>query len=72
MVPTGNLVMMIVNVLLGIAVPLFLCWWAVKKHKANIATILIGAAVFVVTHEREAAGYADRVLRMHDASLGEM
>ena len=31
-----------------------------------------GAAVFVVTHEREAAGYADRVLRMHDASLGEM
>ena len=40
--------MMIVNVLLGIAVPLFLCWWAVKKHKANIATILIGAAVFVV------------------------
>lgn len=48
MVPTGNLVMIIVNVLLGIAVPLFLCWWAVKKHKANIATILIGAAVFVV------------------------
>ena len=40
--------MMIVNVLLGIAVPLFLCWWAVKKHKANIATILIGAGVFVV------------------------
>ena len=40
--------MIIVNVLLGIAVPLFLCWWAVKKHKANIATILIGAAVFVI------------------------
>ena len=48
MVPTGNLIMMVVNVLLGIAIPLFLCWWAVKKHGANIATILIGAGVFVV------------------------
>ena len=48
MVPTGNLIMMVVNVLLGIAIPLFLCWWAVKKHGANIAPILIGAGVFVV------------------------
>ena len=40
--------MMLVNVLLGIAIPLFLGWWAVKKHNANIATILIGAAVFIV------------------------
>ena len=40
--------MIIVNVLLGIAIPLFLCWWAVKKHNANVATILIGAGVFVV------------------------
>ena len=48
MVPTGNLIMMIVNVLLGIAVPVFLCWWAVKKHHAKLSTILIGAAVFIV------------------------
>ena len=48
MVPTGNLIMMIVNALLGIAVPVCLSWWAVKKHKANLSTILIGAAVFVV------------------------
>ena len=40
--------MMIVNALLGIAIPVVLCWWAVKKHKANLSTILIGAAVFVV------------------------
>ena len=48
MVPTGNLILMIVNALLGIAVPVFLCWWAVKKHKANLSTILFGAAVFIV------------------------
>ena len=40
--------MMVVNALLGIAVPVFLCWWAVKKHKASLAAILIGAAVFLV------------------------
>jgi uncharacterized membrane protein YhfC len=48
MVPAGNLIMMIVNALLGIVIPVFLCWWAVKKHKANLATILIGAATFFV------------------------
>jgi uncharacterized membrane protein YhfC len=48
MVPAGSLVMMIVNALLGIAIPVFLCWWAVKKHNAKLSTILIGAAVFIV------------------------
>ena len=48
MVPTGNLIMMAVNALLGIAIPLFLCWWAVKKDKANLPPILFGAAVFLV------------------------
>jgi uncharacterized membrane protein YhfC len=48
MVPTGNLIMMVVNALLGVVVPVFLCWWAVKKHHANLSTILIGAGVFVV------------------------
>ena len=43
MVPIGNLIMMAVNALLGIAIPIFLCWWAVKKHQANLSTILIGA-----------------------------
>ena len=40
--------MMVVNALLGVAVPVFLCWCAVKKHHANLSTILIGAGVFVV------------------------
>jgi uncharacterized membrane protein YhfC len=48
MIPAGSLVMMIVNALLGIAIPVFLCWWAVKKHDAKLSTILIGAAVFIV------------------------
>ena len=30
-----------------------------------------GAAVFVVTHERDAADYADRVLRMHAGTVSE-
>ena len=40
--------MISVNAVLGIAVPVFLAWWLVKKHKVNIRTILIGAAVFIV------------------------
>ena len=48
MVPTGNLIMMAVNALLGVAIPVFLCWWAVKKHQAKLSTILIGAGTFVV------------------------
>jgi uncharacterized membrane protein YhfC len=48
MVPVSSIIMMIVNALLGIAIPVFLCWWAVKKHHAKLSTILIGAGVFVV------------------------
>ena len=48
MVPVSSIVMMVVNALLGIAIPVFLAWWAVKKHHANLSTILIGAGVFIV------------------------
>ena len=48
MVPVSSIVMMAVNALLGIAIPIFLAWWAVKKHQASLSTILIGAGVFVV------------------------
>ena len=48
MVPTINLIMMIVSAVLGIAIPVLLAWWAVKKHKANLPAILFGAAVFLV------------------------
>lgn len=40
--------MMALNALLGIAVPVVLAWWLVKKYKVNVKTILIGAAVFIV------------------------
>ena len=48
MVPTGSLTMMVVNAILGFAIPIFLAWWAVKKHKANLSTILLGAGTFFV------------------------
>ena len=48
MVPTANLIIMAVNALLGFAIPVFLCWWAVKKHQAKLSIILIGAGTFVV------------------------
>ena len=48
MVPVSSIIVMIVNALLGFAIPVFLCWWVVKKHRANLSTILIGAGVFVV------------------------
>ena len=40
--------MIALNAVLGIAVPVVLAWWLVKKHKVNIRTILIGAAVFIL------------------------
>ena len=48
MVPVSSIVIMVINALLGFAIPIFLAWWAVKKHHANLSTILIGAGVFVV------------------------
>jgi len=48
MVPSANLIMMIVNAILGIAIPVFLAWWAVKKNKVNFPPILFGAAVFLL------------------------
>ena len=40
--------MMAVNAVIGIAVPIILAWWLVKKYKVNIRTILIGAGVLFV------------------------
>lgn len=34
--------------LVGFAGPVALAWWLVKKHKARLSTILIGAGVFIV------------------------
>ena len=48
MVPTGSIILMAVNALLGFAVPVGLSWYLVRKHHVKISTILIGAATFIV------------------------
>ena len=48
MVSTGSLIVMVLNTILGVAIPVFLAWWAVKKHNVKLSTILIGAATFFV------------------------
>ena len=48
MVPTVSIILMAVNALLGIAVPVCLSWWLVRKHHARLSTILIGAVTFIV------------------------
>ena len=48
MIPTGNLVLMAVEALLGFAIPICLAWWLIKKYKVRLSTVLIGAATFVV------------------------
>lgn len=48
MVPTSSLIMMAVNALFGIAVPIGLAWYLVRKHHANLSTILIGAGTFIL------------------------
>ena len=48
MVSTGSMIMMLVNAFLGVAIPVSLVWWVVKKHKARMTTILIGAGTFFI------------------------
>jgi uncharacterized membrane protein YhfC len=48
MIPTSSLVMIVINLVLGFAIPIYLAWWLVKKHNASWRTILIGAATFIV------------------------
>ena len=48
MVPVSSLILMAVNALLGIAVPICLSAYLVRKHHARLSTILIGAGTFIV------------------------
>ena len=48
MISTGTLVFMILDLILGFAVPVCLAWWMIKKYKVRLSTILIGAATFIV------------------------
>ena len=48
MVPTASLLMIVLNLVLGFAVPIGLAWWMVRKYQVKWSTILIGAATFFV------------------------
>ena len=48
MAPTGSIILMAVNALVGIAVPVGLSWYLVRKYRAKFSTILIGAVTFLV------------------------
>ncbi|MCR5070806.1 MAG: YhfC family intramembrane metalloprotease [Bacteroidales bacterium] len=48
MVPVGTLVMLALCALVGIAAPVALAWWLVKKQHTKLTTILVGAGVFFV------------------------
>ena len=46
MVPTSSMIMMAVNAVLGLAVPVCLSIYLVRRHHAKLTTILIGAGTF--------------------------
>ena len=48
MVPVSSLIMMAANALLGIAVPVCLAVYLVRKHRAKLSSILIGAGTFLL------------------------
>ena len=48
MVPTGSILVMILNLILGFAVPILLACRMVRKYGAKWSTILLGAATFFV------------------------
>ena len=50
MVSSFSIVMMALCAFLGVAVPIALAWWLVKKHHARLGTILVGAGVFSRPH----------------------
>ena len=48
MVPVSSLIAMTLCAVTGIAAPILLSWWLVRKYQVNVRTILIGAGVFIV------------------------
>lgn len=48
MVPVSSLITIAICAIFGIAVPILLSWWMVKKYNVKVRTILIGAGVFVL------------------------
>ena len=48
MVPVSTTITLALCAVIGIAVPILLSWWFVKKYQVRWTTILIGAGVFIV------------------------
>ena len=48
MVPVSSIITMAFCALLGIAAPIALAWWLVRKYKVQTLTILVGAGVFII------------------------
>ena len=48
MVPVSSLITIAICAVIGIAVPILLSWWMVRKYDVKVRTILIGAGVFVL------------------------
>lgn len=48
MVPVSSLITIAICAIFGIAAPILLSWWMVKKYNVKVRTILIGAGVFVL------------------------
>ena len=48
MVPVGSLIMMAADAVLGIAIPILLSVYLVRKHHSKLSTILIGAGTFII------------------------
>ena len=48
MVSSLSIVLMALCAFLGVAVPIALAWWLVRKHKARWSVILVGAAAFFI------------------------
>ena len=48
MISTGTIIFMILDLILGFAIPVCLAWWMIRKYKVRLSTILIGAATFIV------------------------
>ena len=48
MVSSFSIVMMALCAFLGVAVPIALAWWLVRKYKARWSVILAGAAAFFI------------------------
>lgn len=48
MVPVSTITVIVIDIILGILVPVALSWFLIKKYKISLSTVLIGAATFIV------------------------